>query len=121
MFRDGYLTEGSSSNVWVVIGGRLLAPPRNSLILEGIRYGLLEELAGARGVAFDICRITREQVLAADELMVTSATKEILAITSLDGRPVGSARPGPVYRELFDAYQAAKAESVSQGWPPPER
>jgi D-alanine transaminase len=118
MFRDGHLTEGSSSNVWVVIGGRLLAPPRNSLILEGIRYGLLEELSGARGIPFDIRPITREEVLHADELMVTSATKEILPITRLDDRTVGSGNPGPVYRELFDAYQAAKAESVSRGWPP---
>jgi D-alanine transaminase len=118
MFRDGYLTEGSASNIWVVIEGRLLAPPRSPLILEGIRYGLLEELSSARGVPFDIRPITREEVLRADELMVTSATKEILPVTSLDGNPVGSGRPGPVYRDLFDAYQTAKAESVSRGWPP---
>jgi D-alanine transaminase len=117
MFRDGYLTEGSSSNAWVVLGGRLLAPPRNSLILEGIRYGLLEELAGAGGIPFEIRPISREEVLQADELMMTSATKEILPVTRLDGKPVGSGRPGPVYRALFDAYQAAKAESVSRGWP----
>ena len=117
MFRDGFLTEGSSSNIWVVIDGRLFAPPRNTLILEGIRYGLLEELAGAQAVPFDIRRISREEVLRADELMATSATKEILPITTLDGKPVGNATPGPVYRKLFDAYQDAKARSVSQGWP----
>ena len=118
MFRDGYLTEGSASNIWVVSGGVLLAPPRNSLILEGIRYGLLEELANARQVPFEVRRITREEVLKADELMVTSATKEILPITPLDGKPVGNGQgPGPIYRKLLDAYQAAKAASIAQGWP----
>ena len=59
-----------------------------------------------------------EEVLAAEELMVTSATKEILPITSLDGKPVGGSEgPGPFYRNLFDAYQAAKAASVARGWP----
>lgn len=116
MFRDGYLTEGSASNIWVVSGGRLLAPPRDTLILEGIRYGLLEELAGSQGVPFEVRRISRDEVLKADELMVTSATKEILAVTTLDGKPVGNG-PGPVYRKLFDAYQAAKAASIAQGWP----
>jgi D-alanine transaminase len=118
MFRDGYLTEGSASNVWVVIDGKLLAPPRNSLILEGIRYGLLAELADSQGVPFDIRRISRDEVLAADELMVSSATKEVLPVTTLDGEPVGDSKPGPVYRKLFDAYQAAKARSIAKGWPP---
>ena len=120
MFRDGYLTEGSASNIWVVLGGKLLAPPRDSLILEGIRYGLLEQLANAQQIRFEVRRIAREEVLQADELMVTSATKEILPITSLDGRPVGTGQgPGPFYRKLFDAYQSAKAASVAKGWPRP--
>ena len=117
MFRDGHLTEGSSSNVWAVIEGKLLAPPRDALILEGIRYGLLEELAQAQDIAFEVRRIARAEVDVADELMVTSATKEILPITTLDGKPVGSAAPGPVYRKLFAAYQDAKARSIAQGWP----
>ncbi len=117
MFRGDYLTEGSASNIWVVIDGKLLAPPRDKLILEGIRYGLLEELAGSQGVPFEIRRISREEVLKADELMVTSATKEILPITSLDGKAVGSGVPGTVYRRLFDAYQAAKARVIEGGWP----
>jgi D-alanine transaminase len=115
MFRDGWLTEGSASNIWVVQGGRLLAPPRDALILEGIRYGLLEELAGSRGVAFEIRRISRAEVESADELMATSATKEILPITVLDGRRIGDG-PGPIYRKLLDAYQAAKAASLNKGW-----
>ena len=108
MFRDGYLTEGSSSNVWVVRNGSVFGPPRDNLILEGIRVGLLEELCRASGIPLDMRRVTREEVLAADELLISSATKEVLPVTVLDGRPVGSGRPGPMYERLYAAYQAAK-------------
>jgi D-alanine transaminase len=108
MFRDGYLTEGSSSNVWVVRNGSVFGPPRDNLILEGIRVGLLEELCRAAGIPLDMRRVTREEVLAADELLISSATKEVLPVTVLDGRPVGSGRPGPMYERLYAAYQAAK-------------
>ena len=108
MFRDGFLTEGSASNVWVVRKGRVLGPPRDRLMLEGIRCGLLDELCAAAGIPTDIRRITREEVFAADELLLSSATREIVAVTRLDGRPVGSGRPGPVYAKLYAAYQVAK-------------
>lgn len=105
-FRDGFLTEGSSSNVWVVRDGKLLAPPKNHLILEGIRYGLMAELAQAAGVAFESRPIARAEVESADEIMITSATKEVLPVTRLDGKPVGDGRPGPVYRKLRAGYDA---------------
>ncbi|MFQ1063108.1 D-amino acid aminotransferase [Bordetella trematum] len=105
-FRDGFLTEGSSSNVWVVRDGKLLAPPKNHLILEGIRYGLMTELAQAAGVAFESRPIARAEVESADEIMITSATKEVLPVTRLDGKPVGDGRPGPVYRKLRAGYDA---------------
>ena len=108
MFRDGCLTEGSSSNVWVVRNGTVFGAPRDHLILEGIRVGLLEELCARAGIAFETRRVLREEVLAADELMITSATKEVLPVTRLDGRPVGDGRPGPVYHRLYAAYQDAK-------------
>jgi D-alanine transaminase len=113
MFRDGFLTEGSSSNVWVVREGRVLAPPRDRLILEGIRYGLLQELCEAEGVPFEVRPVARVEVESADELMLSSATKEVLAITRLDGDPVGSGEPGPVFRRLHAAYQRAKAASTA--------
>ena len=105
-FRDGYLTEGSSTNIWVVSGGKLLAPPKNNLILEGIRYGLMGELAEAAGIPFEARRITQQEVESADELMLSSATKEVLAIVSLDGKPVGSGKPGPVFEQLRAGYDA---------------
>lgn len=110
MFRDGMLTEGSSSNVWVVRHGMVLGPPRDHLILEGIRVGLMAQLCKAEDIALDIRRITRDEVLAADELLISSATKELLPVTLLDGKPVGSGKPGPVYARLYAAYQRAKAQ-----------
>jgi D-alanine transaminase len=113
MYRDGFLTEGSSSNIWVVLDGRVLAPPRDRLILEGIRYGLLQELCESQGLAFEMRPISRTEVESADELMLSSATKEVLPITRLDGRPVGSGEPGPVFARLHVAYQQAKASSAT--------
>ncbi len=108
MFRDGFLTEGSSSNVWVVRQGTLFGPPHDNRILEGIRVGLMDELCAASGVPLQTRPVLRDEVLAADELMVSSATKEIVPVTRLDGRPVGDGKPGPVYRRLYAAYQQAK-------------
>jgi len=111
MFRDGFLTEGAASNVWVVRNGTLFGPPKDNLVLEGIRYGLIAELAPDAGVPLEIRRILREEVHAADELMMSSATKELLPITRLDGGPVGNGRPGPVFAALYAAYQRAKAKA----------
>jgi len=105
-FRAGRLTEGSSSNIWVVKDGRLAAPLRNNLILEGIRYGLVAELAQEAGVPFESRPVARAEVYQADELLLTSATREILPVVRLDGRPVGEGRPGPVYARLRAGYDA---------------
>ena len=106
LFRDGFLTEGAASNIWVVSGGKLLAPPKNNLILEGIRYGLMTELAEESGISFESRRISQDEVARADEILVTSAAKEVLPVTELDGKPVGNGKPGPVYRKLQAAYDA---------------
>lgn len=108
-FRDGYLTEASASNVWIVKDGNLLAPPKDNLILEGIRYGLIEELCAAANIAFCARRISRDEVFLADEVLLSSATKEVLPVTSIDGIAIGNGRPGPIYQTLYAAYQIAKA------------
>lgn len=108
-FRDGFLTEASSSNVWIVRDGILLGPPKDNLILEGIRYGLIQELCAAGGIPFEARRITRAEVESAQEILLSSATKEVLPVTRLDGRPIGNGEPGPIYRALYQAYQQAKA------------
>jgi D-alanine transaminase len=115
MFRDGWMTEGSASNIWVVRDRRVLAPPRDHRILEGIRYGLVQELCDAEGLALEVRPISREEVETADELMLTSATKEVLPITRLDGRPIGDGRPGAVFGRIHAAYQRAKTASIAAG------
>ncbi|MES2192461.1 MAG: D-amino acid aminotransferase [Pseudomonadota bacterium] len=114
MFRGDHLSEAAASNVWVVKGGKVMGPPRDKLVLEGIRYGLMEEMCRESGIPFELRRITRAEVLAADELLLSSATKEVLPITLLDGQPVGhgleKGKPGPIYQSLYAAYQAEKAK-----------
>jgi D-alanine transaminase len=112
MFRDGWLSEASSSNVWVVKDGVVMGPPKDNLVLEGIRYGLFEQLCAQAGIRFDLRRVSREEVLAADEVLLSSATKEVIACTRLDGKPVGNGRPGPIYEKLFAGYQQAKRSST---------
>ena len=111
-FRDGILTEASASNVWVVKNGRLLAPPKDNLILEGIRYGLVEELCATGAIDFEVRRLSRDEVFAADEVMLTSASKEILPVRSIDGIPIGAQCPGPIFKKLYASYQLAKAATV---------
>lgn len=114
MFRDGHLTEASASNVWIVHEGAVLGPPKSEHVLEGIRYGLIAELCEELGIGFNLRPISEAEVFAADEIMLSSATKEVLPVTRLDGEPVGhgagKGKPGPVYARLYEAYQRAKAE-----------
>ena len=108
MFRDGYLSEAAACNVWAVRGGKVLGPPKDNLVLEGIRYGLIEGICREAGIGFELRRISREEVFGADELLMSSATKEVLPVTLLDGQPIGNGKPGPVYAKLHAAYQRAK-------------
>jgi len=113
MFRAGMLTEAAACNVWIVHEGALLGPPKSEHVLEGIRVELLRELCEEEGIAYNLRPIPEAEVLAADEVLLSSATKEVLAVTTLDGEPVGHGtlrgKPGPVYAKLHAAYQRAKA------------
>ena len=112
LFRDGHLTEASASNVWIVHEGALLGPPKSEHVLEGIRFELLRELCEECGIAYNLRPIAEADVLAADEVLLSSATKEILPVTTIDGDQVGHGamrgKPGPVYSRLYEAYQRAK-------------
>ena len=112
MFRDGWLTEAAASNVWVAQEGALLGPPKSDHVLEGIRVELLRELCEECGIAYNLRPISEADVLAADEVLLSSATKEVLSVTKIDGAPVGHGalrgKPGPVYARLYEAYQQAK-------------
>ncbi|RVU45149.1 D-amino acid aminotransferase [Rubrivivax rivuli] len=117
MFRDGWLTEAAASNVWIAHEGALLGAPKSSHVLEGIRYELLRELCEDCGIAYNLRPISEADVRAADEVMLSSATKEILPVTHIDGEPVGHGalrgKPGPVYARLYEAYQRAKQSMVA--------
>ena len=112
MFRDGFLTEAASSNVWVAHEGALLGPPKSEHVLEGVRVELLRELCEDCGIAYNLRPIAEADVRAADEVMLSSATKELLPVTRIDGEQVGHGalrgKPGPVYARLHEAYQRAK-------------
>jgi D-alanine transaminase len=112
MFRNGFLTEAAASNVWVVHEGAVLGAPKSEHVLEGIRYELIRELCEEVGIAYNLRPIAEADVMSADELLLSSATKEVLPVTTLDGDPVGHGalrgKPGPVYARLYEAYQRAK-------------
>jgi D-alanine transaminase len=103
-FRDGYLSEASSANIWLVKDGTVIAPPKDNLVLEGIRYGLIEELCQAEGIPFELRPVSQAEVEQADELFLSSATKEILPIVELDAKPIANGQAGPIYTALKQAY-----------------
>ena len=115
LFRDGMLTEAAASNVFVVKDGVVLAPPGNNLILLGITYDLLVRLAAEGMVKLQVRPITEAEVRAADEVWLTSSTKEVLAVTTLDGKPVGNGKPGPVFKRMHALFQEHKAKLAQRG------
>lgn len=115
LFRDGKLTEASASNVFVVKDGVIQSPPKSNLILPGITYDVIVELAASAGLALEFRQLTQAEVRAADELWVTSSSKEVLAIVLLDGKPVGEGRPGPLFRQIHRLYQEFKQKVMRAG------
>ncbi|MBX3661369.1 MAG: D-amino acid aminotransferase [Burkholderiales bacterium] len=112
LFRDGKLTEASASNVFIVRDGVLLTPPKDNLVLPGITYDVVLEIARAREFQVEVRAVTEAEVRGADEIWVTSSTKEVLAVTTLDGKPVGDGRPGPLFRRMHALYQQFKRDHM---------
>jgi D-alanine transaminase len=113
MFRNGYLTEASASNVLIVKDGTIVAPPKDNLILPGITYDAALELAREGGLPLEIRPVTRDETLTADEMWLSSSTKEVLAVTMLDGKAFAGGKPGSVYRQLYGLFQASKPKARS--------
>jgi D-alanine transaminase len=109
LVRDGFLTEGSASNVMIVKGGVALAPPKTQLILPGITYDVVLELLAAHGLPHEVRAVSEAELRNADEVWLTSSSKEVLAVTEMDFRPVGhgesAGRPGPVFRHVLALYR----------------
>jgi D-alanine transaminase len=115
LIRDGYLKEGAASNIFIVKDGVLLAPPKTRLMLPGITYDVILELAATHGQTVDVREVTEMELRHADEVWMTSSTKEILPITTLDGQPVGNGQPGPVAARMWQWYQDFKNHIMRQG------
>jgi D-alanine transaminase len=109
LLRDGMLTEASSSNVFVVKDGVVAAPLQDNLILLGITYDLVTRLAAEGAVRLEIRPVTEAELRSADEIWLSSSTKEVLAVTTLDGKPVGSGKPGAAFRRMHALYQEYKS------------
>jgi len=108
LLRDGIMTEGAASNIFVVKDGILLAPPKNHLMLPGITYDVVLELAQADGIKLEVRPVAESELRGADEAWLTSSTKEVLAIVRLDGKAVGKGVPGPLFRRMYALYQEYK-------------
>ena len=110
LLRDGFLTEGAASNIFVVKNGVLLAPPPSNLMLTGVTYDVVLELAAAHGIPHAVRAISEAEVRSADELWMTSSTKEIMAIVKLDGVAVGAGVPGPLAQQMDTLYRTFKQQ-----------
>ncbi|MES1944864.1 D-amino acid aminotransferase [Salinisphaera sp. PC39] len=106
LVRDGHVTEGSSSNVFVVRDGTVATPPLAPSILAGITREAVLEVARAHAVPCAERDIAADELAAADEIWLTSSTREIYPVTTLDGVPVGDGRPGPVWTRMRALLQA---------------
>lgn len=111
LFRNGFLTEASASNVLIVRDGIILAPPKDNQILPGITYDAAFELARGGGLAVEVRPISRDEALAADEMWLSSSSKEVLAVTAVDGKPFAGGSPGQVFRKMYELFQASKSRS----------
>ncbi|MGH8709968.1 MAG: D-amino acid aminotransferase [Burkholderiales bacterium] len=114
LLRDGILTEGAASNIFVVKNGVVLAPPKNHLILPGITYDVVLELAAAHSIPYEVRAVSESEVRTAQELWMTSSGKEILAITTLDNQTVGDGKPGKLFWRMHELYQNYKAAAMRQ-------
>ena len=116
LLRDGELTEASASAVHVLIGGEVLVPPQSHQILPGTTRGVVEELAARVALPWRPAPVTEAQLRAADEIWLSAATREVQPVTRLDGRPVGTGRPGPLWRRVYDELQRYKQELAGTPW-----
>jgi len=114
LFRDGYLTEASASNVFIVCRGVAITPPKSHLVLPGITYDVVLEILAANTMPHEIREVSEQDARAAEEIWITSSTKEVLAVTTFDGKPVGGGKPGTVFRRIHPLYQEFKRKVMRQ-------
>ena len=116
LLREGELTEASASAVHVVLGGEVLMPPNSRRILPGTTRGAVEEMAARAAIPCRVQAISEAQLRSADEVWISAATREVQPVTALDGRPIGSGRPGPLWRRVYEELQHYKQELAGTPW-----
>ena len=116
LLRDGQLMEASSSTVHVVKDGRLVTPPDSTRILPGTTRSVVEELADRIGLPRETRAVSEAELRAADEVWLASATRNVSAVTRIDGVAVGSGAPGPYWQRMWQAFTALQAELAGQPW-----
>ena len=114
LIRDGLVIEGSASNVFVIRDGAILTPPKGTQMLPGITRDLVLELAAQHQQPCQEADIRETELRDADEIWVTSSTKEIVPVTMLDGKPVGDGAPGPVWKAMIELYRTYR-DAVRSG------
>jgi D-alanine transaminase len=117
LLRDGFLTEGSASNIFIVHGNTVIAPPKDNLMLPGITYDVVLELIKTNKIPCEVRKIPERELRRAEEVWLTSSTKEVLPITTLDGKPVGDGKPGPLFAKVYDLYQNYKEQVMRMPLP----
>jgi len=110
LIRDGEVTEGAASNLFALIDDVLITPPKGPLLLPGITRDLILELAQQHNIPTCETFITPVQLINAEEVWLTSSTKEILPVTTLDGVAVGNGKPGKLWQQMTQHYQAYKQQ-----------
>lgn len=110
LLRDGYATEGAASNLFIVREGVVITPPKSHLLLPGITRDLAVELCHANDIPCREADISAAELHGADEVWVTSSTREVVPVTRLDGQPVGSGQPGPLWQRISALYTAYKQD-----------
>jgi D-alanine transaminase len=97
-----------------VKNGVILNPPKDNLILHGITFDLAIELARDAGLPLETREVRREELLDADEVWLSSSAREVLPVTVVDGKRIGSGKPGPVYARMYQLFQDYKARARAQ-------
>jgi D-alanine transaminase len=116
LLKDGQLREASSSAVHVVIDDIIVSPPRSRAILPGTTRTAMEEVATSAGFIYKSDPVSEQQLRAADEVWISAATREVQPVTQLDGKPVGTGKPGPVWQRVHEQWQRYKRSLQGQPW-----
>lgn len=112
LIRDGYMTEGSASNSYAVVDGVLYTAPKDEKVLPGITRDLILELADKAGINYREQAVSEVDLQRAEEIWISSSTREVLPVTTMDDQPVGTGKPGPIWQQIDTLYQQYKQEGA---------